>query len=314
MIVGVGRFGAHYPRVLAELSAEGGFDIERLVITRTRSSTARQTAAAIDRMPGTPFGSVEGLEVPNQAALRHALKQYRPALICITARDPRLGDSIHAQYVPAALDHGAVLCEKPFSRADDRAACALLQRLMTHRRAAAFSLHLPMAVVRGAMLAHKQLGARLRSARRIEFIWEKRGGSSDLIADLALHPWSLIPEWKDLGVSGIKKDGAQVVIDFETPYRSGRMILGGGGSFRGMRLDDLLLRFEFSEGSLRIMECTGGGADILRPGVCESESSLLSVENPLKQHIRALLAGRPVVNLLTTFHAQQFLTRAGAFT
>jgi hypothetical protein len=311
MVVGAGRFGIHYPRVLFELSTEARFGLERLVITRTHLSAARQTAAVIARMPGNPFIPVLGIEVADLGQLEQALAQYRPGLICIAARDPQLGDSIHARYTPAALDYGAVLCEKPFSRADDRLAPAILRKLMQHPNAAVFGLHLPMVVVREAMLADGRLGPRLRSARRIEFIWEKWGHGSDLVADLALHPWSLIPQPEDLCVSGFKNAAARVEIDFETPHCNGRMILGGEGSFRGMRLDDLVLRFEFAGGILHILECTAGWPDILEGKyVSESESSILSVGNPLKQHICAQFEGRPIVNIGMALQSQLFLVQA----
>ena len=316
MVVGAGRFGANYPRVLSQLGieaagvgAESGF--RRLVVTRTHLAAARQTAALIAQMPDSPFESVEGVEVAARAQLERALERYRPILICITARDPQSGDAIHARYAPAALAFGAVLCEKPFSRADDRRAPVILRQLIAHPQAPRFGLHLPMAVALEAMLAHTRLKALLYSARRIEFIWERLGNGTDLINDLALHPWSLIPERDDLQVSTVERRGEQVEIAFQTPQRAGRMILRGRGSFRGMRLDDQVLRFEFSAGQLHVRECAADWPAVLSGSrAVSAEYPIVSVDNPLKAHILALMAGRPLVGLARTLQSQLFLAEA----
>jgi hypothetical protein len=320
MIIGAGRFGANYPRVLAEINTtEFGSGhpshFHRLVITRTRASSARESAATFYDSVGRAFDHIEGIEVTDQKQLRDALDRLRPALICITARDARLGDAIHARYAPLSLNYGSVLCEKPFSEPSDNRALTILEDLTRQTPAECFGMHLPMAPVLTALLAHPTIGNKLRCAGRMEFIWEKMGESDDLIADLALHPWSLIPGHEELHVAGVMFMRSAAVIDFKTPHLTGRIRLGSGGSLRAMCLDGDVLRFEFDRGSLRVIAGEESWAQIVAgKRTFETGEELLTVPNPLKQHLRAVIQGRPMVDLSATLRSQRFLSQTSRFT
>jgi hypothetical protein len=201
LVVGAGRFGAHYVRILAGMNRNppaGVPFIERLVVTRTRPETARQLAAQVQNDPACAVAEVIGVAVAESRQLAAVLERYDPYLTCITATDPESGDALHHVYSQIVLSRkrGRLLCEKPLSPASgDGASLEAVRRLMRVSKADRFGLELPMSVVRQEMERHSAFANRLASAERFGFLWSTTARlQSDLANALALHPWSLIPK------------------------------------------------------------------------------------------------------------------------
>jgi len=122
IVIGAGRFGRHYLRILAGLNLRrptGIPFIARLVFTRTDPAMAAAiaTARALRDDPACHIPEVTGRAAASGEDVARQLEIYRPALTCITARDPRRGEAVHAEYSHPALHYGAVLCEKPLADA-----------------------------------------------------------------------------------------------------------------------------------------------------------------------------------------------------
>ncbi len=198
LIVGAGRFGANYVKVLSQIAAQRKPPlppIGHLVVSRTAGPAAQALAAQIAAQAQCPIDKVTGVEISNIQQLEEVIDQHAPVLTFIKARDATIGDDIHAPYALTALNHSAVLCEKPFGQArGDSATLTTAARLTAHPQAARFGLELPMAVVAIAMAADAYLNSLLSQAGAIEFLWQRANQHAELINDLALHPWSLLPE------------------------------------------------------------------------------------------------------------------------
>lgn len=318
LIVGAGRFARNYVRALTGLSQ--GPDrrsgaIQTLILTRTHRASADALAAEIRQTWGLSHLKLVAARVRDSDQLQGLLQDQRPQLTCITARDPDSGDRIHATYSLLALDYGAVLCEKPFSVARDAAASQVfVHRLRHHPQAGRFGLELPMAVVKRALLADPHWGAVLRTAREIDFMWQMRPASHDLVSDLALHPWSLIPAAGQVQVRRSNISPRQIVAWLQWPCLAdghtlgrGRMILACGGDFRGMRIDEHVLQFQYAQDKMRVLEHRASWEEATRAKRAESSARIvLEVDNPLKQHIAAALQAQPIVDYRQTIQSQLF--------
>lgn len=321
LIVGAGRFAANYIQVLDELNrsrrAKGHEPLAgTLILTRRGLEAARNQARRIIDEGCRSFNRVYGARVGNLADLETLLEQQRPDVTCITARDPGVGDHIHALYAPAALAFGPVLCEKPFDVAvGDGSSLNLLKELLRHPNAGQLGLHLPMAVVRDAMLADARLGPWLAKARELEFLWEKTGDSQDLASDLGLHPWSLIPPGAPLQVTSVESGRHHLRIDFSRrppgarALGRGRIVLQTGGRFRGMRIDSDVFSFIFDQGRLHVCRHAGTWGRMISDADAHAGDTdiVLSVDNPLGRHLVAALRGRPLVGVKQIYAAQFFL-------
>jgi hypothetical protein len=348
-VVGAGRFGRNYLTVLAALQQQNkalemrnspnAFGsqgsrlprIDTIVLSRTRSAAAEAMAARTALLPACPFERVVGVEVRDLYQLNEALARYQPDLTCIVARDRQVGDDIHAQYAEPALNVGKVLCEKPFHHTrGDGASLNPLRTLLQHPRADCFGLELPMTVLGSAMAEDQRIGAMLRNARQIDFVWEKQAHGTDLIDDLLLHPWSLIPATWQTAVKQAHATEKSVILElllkpdapdqpdpFDEPDPSPKPDNGGvrcnirlssGGVFRGMCIDGQPFQFIFDQGRLQLWEICAPWQDVIT-GRADQASRRISaaVENPLAQHIRAALRGHPLVDIHRTYRSQTFL-------
>jgi len=100
-----------------------------------------------------------------------------------------------------------------------------------------FGLELPMAVVAMDMMQVEELHDRTMEAVNFEFIWQARDrGDNNVIDDLALHPWSLIPpqfKTKSIGVFD-KGNQADIRVDLQNPISRKtvpcRILLEAGGT------------------------------------------------------------------------------------
>ncbi|MCJ8502273.1 Gfo/Idh/MocA family oxidoreductase [Desulfatitalea alkaliphila] len=318
-VVGAGRFGRNYIKVLSGWkAAEPGQwpTVDILIVSRTQATTAQAMAAEIAAQPTCPFKQVIGVAVADEAQLRTALDHHQPDLTCIVARDRVRGDDIHAAYALPALDVGAVLCEKPFCRAGgEGAGLAQARALLDHPRADRFGLELPMFVMARAMFEDPRLESMLRQAKRIDYVWQKPTDENDLLDDLALHPWSLIPNTWQTNVEQVTPipGGLEIGLRLQTDGPDRRVIpatirLSAGGTFRGMRIDNQPFGFVFAEGRLQLRAYDApwsaliGGEIPDPPYQCQ-----LAVANPLAQHIQAVLNHHPLVDTHQTYRSQQFL-------
>jgi hypothetical protein len=172
-----------------------------------------------------------------------------------------------------------------------------------------------MAVVNRAMIADPALDRLTAGARTIDFIWQKQNDSADLINDLALHPWSLLPR-EGLGeVVDARTETGRIDIHMRisTPGRSTAPMtcdihLATGGLFRGMRIDHRNFQICFEAGQVQLWEFSEPWSDVAAGRVDRGASRLvLAVDNPLRQHVEAMLKGAPLVNAARTLQSQHFL-------
>ena len=324
LIVGAGRFARNYLQVMAQsnrLARVGSSKVvfDPLIVTRTSVQKARAKARDILRTYGDSFNAVSAEVVKDVNGLETVLAVHRPDLICITARDPHQGDRIHAEYSRLGLDVGTVLCEKPFSCVEgDGRTLIPLKALLQHRHAGRFSLHLPMAVVLQAMANDPYLGRLLGESEQVHFFWQKQNAAGDLVNDLAVHPWSLLPgPVSPTGAERITGPAEAVKITFSSqPHGSARsfcgsMLLQTGGLFRGMCFDGNVFQFRFEDDKLRVLELDLPWPDILAGQGDQARAGVvLQIENPLRQHLHALLMGHPVVDMQQTLACQCFLESA----
>ncbi|MEJ2040226.1 MAG: hypothetical protein P8X55_15040 [Desulfosarcinaceae bacterium] len=323
LIVGAGRFAGNYLKVMAEwnrMADTGACSpvFTPLIITRTSLEKARAAAQKVRLAHGDSFGAVLAEEVKDGPQLKTVLDTHRPGLICITARDREQGDRIHAEYSRLALDAGMVLCEKPFSSArGDGRSLVPLKTLLHHPHAGRFGMHLPMAVARRALQQHERLGPMLEGADQLHFIWQKQNTGGDLIDDLAVHPWSLIPDAASVRIEGISPTPQGIRLAFRRKSSAaagnpaGSMLLQTGGGFRGMLLDGMVLQFDFSAGALHVLELEASWPDLLSGKLCPCGGvEVLEIENPLRQHLRSLLMGRPIVDMQEALSSQRYLESA----
>ncbi len=324
LIVGAGRFARNYLRVMAQSNRSALLGppkvvFDPLIVTRTSVQKAQEMARDILRTYGDSFSAVSAEEVKDGRGLKAVLAVHRPDLICITARDPHKGDRIHAEYSRLGLDVGTVLCEKPFScvKGDGRSLLPL-KNLLQHRHASRFGLHLPMAAVLKAMGNDPYLGSLLGAPEQVHFFWQKQNAAGDLINDLAVHPWSLLPgPVSATGVERITGPAEAVIVTFcGQPYGSARsfsgsMLLQTGGIFRGMYLDGNVFQFRFEDDTLRVLELDLSWPNILAgQGGNARTKAVLQIENPLRQHLHSLLMGHPIVDMQQTVACQRFLESA----
>lgn len=329
MIVGAGRFGQNYLNILSKDNTQLPTPLPRidaLVLSRTTLLSARHMAETIAAAPTCAVKQVVGVEIANEEQLHDALKRHAPQLICITARDAALGDAIHARYAKQALDFGAVLCEKPFSSANgDDFSLAELKTLASHPNATQFGLELPMAVLGRAMAKDAKLQQQWQQAEKIMFLWEKIGHDSecvgDLVNDLAIHPWSLLPPSWQTSVEAVQMSQRHIDITLglnpdqtRLPAKPCLIRLATGGQFRGFCLDKSAFQIRFEKGQLQLHELSIPWQAVIS-GEIEPNAAVpaISVDNPLRYHIRAALAGKPFVDVQRTYQSQQFLEQVQAY-
>jgi hypothetical protein len=316
LVVGVGRFGSHYARILSGLRADrcaGVPALERLVLTRTRREPSRRLAEEIRSDPNCTAGEVIGVPVADHQALAAVVKRFSPDLTCITALDPETGDAIHGTYAETVLRNGkgSLLCEKPLCpTAGDGKSIWAVRRLERAGGSERFGLELPMAVVRRQAETNPELSRRLTSARRLCFFWSTTAPlRADLIDTLALHPWSLIPE--PLTIERLESRRGSGRCDITGRLRNRQtgagvalaIALCGGENVRTMRIDESLFTIASRGPTVSILpEPTDAKSGSAHP--------LLTVQNPLKQNIVASLSGTPITDLVQTEAAQRFLETA----
>lgn len=320
LIIGAGRFGAHYPKVLAELNrrpAEGVARIGNLIVTRTEHDRGLWQARQLASQWPETFTGIIGEKAAEADDVSALLATYQPHLVCIAARDPVIGDRIHAQYAQLTVPHAAVLCEKPFMEASgDGRSLKAVQSLKSLGRDAFFALELPMAAL--PLWQHPIRMQRFAHAHKIDIVWEKEtDGPTPLLDDLILHAWSLLPAECsiEIGKVDIATRQANVTARIHSPQwpiaeKSCRIHLGIGGRRRMMRLDGVGWSFDFKNGRLHAMPIDENP----RYSQNQADAMQLSTENPLRQHLTALLRGRPLVNLDRTASAQLFLERLYGYT
>lgn len=319
IVIGAGNFGRHYAKILSGLNAQTHLDlptISRLVITKTGQRAAREFCDRLSRKTGNSQPTIIPEKVATPKDVSSVLDHYQPQLTCITATDPERGDAIHVDYSEMALEYGPVLCEKPFCNATgDGNSLKRLAALMRHKNAALFGLELPMAVVREQLMRHEDLAARVVNARRLFFAWGTNTiRHNGILNDIGLHPWSLIPrEWKPVRFSAAHTPaGTRVTGSLHNPRTSREVVvdidLSAPNTFRGLQIDDLLISFTI-EGTALHVRTLGTPDEKIAAAARDTAAGdhLLTVENPLAQHIIAAIKKKPLVDCRQTYDAQLFL-------
>ena len=318
-VLGVGEFGKHYAGILSQLNGRnipGVPTIEKLIVSRTQLNRAEDLADSLRRNVNCKINDIIGVAVSGIDHLRQVMKRHTPQFTAITAKDKILADTVHALYAVEALTYGPVLCEKPFSNAKgDGSSLQYLHKLKNCKFSELFGLEVPLAVVTRQMMQNSDLRHRILSATRLEFYWEARDrGDNNVIDDLVLHPWSLIPPQfktkpvvvRDLG------NQAEITINLHNSHNqqiaTGRIFLRAGGNFRGMMIDDFAVSIIDRGRSIKLVQLSGSLKDaVLHQNESLTGNVLLQVDNPLEQHIVAALRRKPLVGLSRTYESQLFL-------
>ena len=324
LILGVGRFGAHYVRIFSGLNADRPPRIpaiDRLVLTRTRIDTAAKLAAQVRRDPNCTVTEVVGLAVANARDLAGALHRFRPDLTCLTGTDRTIGDALHAVYAETVFEESQsrVLSEKPLCpAAGDGNSLSAVRRLRHAGGEGRFGLELPMAVVRQKMETNPALARSLVRARRLDFFWSTRSPLRESLVDtLAIHPWSLIPgnlcaERLESAAGTDRVDiRGQLVNRVDGTAVELTITLRAEQNLRWMAVDGRRWTVE-SDGPQVSILIEPKGADAL-PGAVPRPRRLspsVVVDNPLRENILASLCGAPVTGLADTEAAQRFLEMA----
>ena len=325
LVIGVGEFGQYYAGILSRLNSRRlphAPQIERLIVTRTQFESAERFAESLQQNDDCSVKEVVAAEASGIEQVRDLLKDYHPGMIAIAAKDKDLGDSIHAIYAAEAINYGAVLCEKPFCNANgDGSSLQYFRHLKRYENSACFGLELPLAVVAGAMMQIKDLRNLLLNANRFEFLWQARDrGDNNVIDDLVLHPWSLIPPQFKAKQIDVLDGGNRADIHINLQNAHSREMatchirLRAGGNFRGMVIDDVVVSI-INEGRLtKLVQQNGSLSDaVLSQNAPFNGDVVLQVYNPLEQHIVATLRRKPIVGLARAYESQLFLEQVRGY-
>lgn len=325
LVVGAGGFGKHYARILSRLDPMAHDripGINKLIISRTRYASAKHQAEEILNDAHCRAPEILPVQVNSAKALRRVLSAYTPSFIGIAARDKICGDEIHPVYTREALAYGSVLCEKPFCPASgDGSSLKHLNALKASERAVRFGMDLPFSVVKDEMLHNEDIRTRLIHAEQIDFFWETRVAPENyIINDLALHPWSLIPDNFQIKSTHTQASGNQAFIELQLKNSiSGdraacRMTLKDGGTFRGMWIDGYPIGI-FNKGpAIQLVELSRFNSSVADASIdADAQKVLVNVDNPLKQHIISVLCGSPLVDLPKIQASQLFLEQVHGF-
>lgn len=321
LVLGAGEFGRYYVDILARLNNRKLPDVPqigRLVVTRTHLESAERLADSLRKTSNCAVDEVVGAKASCLEDVRNLLQDHQPGLTAIAARDEEQGDTIHAFYAGLALNHGAVLCEKPFANATgDGASLKYFKKLRDSHNAGLFGLELPLAVAAEKMQKVRDLRILLLNASKFEFIWHARDrGDHNIIDDLVLHPWSLIPPLFKATQMDVLDKGDQADIRFSL-YNSSRreaatcrILLRAGGNYRAMMVDDLAIRILNVNGLTKLVRVDGplDASMTGQDGPVEGDD-LLRVDNPLEQHILAVLRHNPIVGFSRAYESQLFLEK-----
>ena len=319
LVLGVGRFGRHHARILSQLNRKNQADvprIDRLIVSCTGMERARQAATVLRRDRGVSVSDIIPVVIAHAWELKEVMARYSPRFVAITARDKTRGDTIHGDYARIALQYGMVLCEKPFASATGNGTSLIpLKKLTADPKADGFGLELPMAVAFKELRRLPNLYQRLLKARLIRFYWHgPTRTNTELIDDLVLHPWSLLPE--DLEAQLIKVDSqpkqAFIHLQLLNPATRKKAVcfiaLYRGGTFRAIEFEDITVSFRVNAGDVELFQLA------TTPNQPNEEynsqgTPLLTVENPVEQHIVNALKRKPIVGLERTYRSQFFLEK-----
>ena len=321
LIVGVGRFGAHYVRILSGLDTRRWPQVpavDRLVVTRTQRHNADALAEKVRRDTHCRVSEVHGSAIADTTELASALESFRPDLTCITGTDPSIGDALHAMYTQTVLEksRSRVLSEKPLCpAAGDGASLKAVGRIREAGGDGRFGLELPMAVLRQRIEAHPVLARRLNTARRLDFFWSTTSPLRESLVDtLAVHPWSLIP--RHLFPERLERTGTPDRIDIRGQLVNRNdasrielaITLASGQNSRWMAVDGRRWIVE-SDGARVTVFVEAQGAESPGEEISPTHGSppTVVVDNPLAENIFASLAGMPVTGLSATEEVQRFL-------
>ena len=318
--IGTGRFGRHYSRILASLNGANIPDIPRidtLVITKTDATEAEATAAVLLKEHQATLPNVIGAKVACNEDLSSLIGRHPPDLTCIVATDKRLGNDIHANYSEIALKMGGVLCEKPFSDArGDGASLALLDKLYRLPNSGQFGLELPLVIAREQLLSKDTISKSFLNTNKLNFHWGSINSSkTDLIENLAVHPWSLIPDYfkvEHIKLVGEHEKAVTIQEKLKNTLTQKKVevffTLSCENNFRGLETDDLTMVFRTNGSVLDIVPLPCPMKEAIHTGIVYDSLPVLdTIHSPITQHIIAVMKGSPIVGLEKTRQSQLFL-------
>lgn len=311
-------FGRYYASILASRD-----DVDRLILTRTTMEGADETADYVRHLKTCKAKEVIGAEVHDEQSLKRALEFYKPSFIAIVAKDKDIANDIHHPYTLLALDYGDVLCEKPYVNARGQYGSMFMvkqleDKLEKLKGKHTFGMELPLAVI-AKHIWDEELLKRFETAKRLDFHWNVKGSKSDIIDNLVLHPWSLIPGDYKIKVeySELLRDGQEAFIKLLL-YNPGKkhkvkceITLKYGGNFTGFAIDDYVIGLKRQGAINTVLHLGNDTMTLERAAEIGNDAlkgkELLTVDNPLEQHIASIINKQPIAGIGVTLRSQQLL-------
>ena len=340
LVVGVGRFGKHYANILTDLmqdeqaTAEYGIPkIDHLVLTRTDTVAAENTAKEVAQAHGLHNDQVSGQRVANRSELEELIHRLQPGFVAITARDPTRpdGDSIHAEYSRIALTSGNVLCEKPFSSTTGDGKSRQASLALADYRQHSFGLELPMAGLGQLLYRVDEVQHRLQSLDSVALYWGvRKAAGAEIIDNLAPHALPFLPPGYREGplIDRVNDSDREITLRFGLE----RFETGNAGA-HPKGLSSITLSYDREIGAVCLRSGESEYTIVIRRKGTLNEAyhtsqpfaqviaqdsfsptgqPIARIDNPLRAHIIASLKGEPLVGLQGTYALQHFLENAKA--
>lgn len=297
LVVGT-NFGENAARILSQ-----DYRVRKVILSQTTLKGARELAEYLSGLDGRK-GMVFGVQIKNCADMRRVVSDHNPDLTVICTPP-----DTHFQYTEIAIPYSDVLCEKPFTDSigiPEHADAVRKLRTNGHR----FGLELPMYFVGKELWEKHDLQEKLRKADSLKFVWETGGSDVDIIDDLLLHIWPLIPlnysKRKIVGVD--KKDRATAHLDLilMDPVTGHRLNCDIDLAYK----QNATRGFSIGEEEFEVRKDNNNINSVVarKTGV-----PIATVDNPLKQHLDAMIERNPIVGIDETYKSQLFLEEAKGF-
>lgn len=319
-VIGARGFGRWHVNNLAALLDED----DLLIVTTTNVDTAKALAEQKmkELMCTVP---IIGVEVKDEETLeKNLLSQHDLYLLSNTARDRVIGNDIHASYAMRSAPYvKRMLLEKPFADATGnnesvRQAERFIEQLNID--GPLVGMELPFIPVADKIRTDTDLYDRLRDAEHVEMSLVTKGANKgDIINDLALHLWSLLPEEHELVMKKARMDerSAEIVADvydlkhnniFTYTMHLGYDPVSPG--FTGIRIDDYIVVIK-KEGLNNVVAEVG--ATSLQEAMEHPERHgriLTEVYNPLRIHLETMFKDAVLFDEEHILDSQMFLEEA----
>ncbi len=321
LVIGTG-FGKHYDRIISQINQDSqypGVKVNKLIVTKTDLVEAQEFAAALVTK-GIEI-EIIGAQISKESDLDAIMNQYSPTFVAIAAQDKETGDNIHRTYAEIALKYDctkAVLVEKPFMNANgDRRSLEAIMNLHSTARGR-LGVELPHYFMGREMQKHEEISGLLKNAKELEFYWGTKGNNPNIIDDLALHPWSLLPDFyklKSASYTHLSNDYTLVEAVYSYHDRDINVkmhLMHKDKNFNGIKIDNrnfvIVIDLLNNNNLVEIEERLSPRSETINSHA--KGAPLIIVENPLKKHIYQALSGNIVCGYDIIYKSQEFLEMA----